>query len=408
VSGNAPREPLASWDFTAACWLDASGMSSDLFGQSEPFSGRWPTSGMTRSGRSYPLPMSGHRIAASGFSSSPGLLPTPQTEYDGRSQEAWEAAKRKAAERHQAGEYAKGTGAPGMMDLQRAVHLLPTPTAHDDGKSPEAHMAMKAQMPGGERKTITSLSVLARNEMRQADALLKTPTAQLAVNGGSQHPDKRREGGHGPTLADQVEHELLPTPRATDGTKWGPGQTSTGGPALPSAVTGLLPTPRASDTGTPGRRASDGFRPPLSQVLLPTPLSADGGLNRGSSAGYGLRNVSREIARGDRLLPTPMAADGDRQSLTMPRGNPTLAGALLPTPRCADGMVASNMQSNRDRLEGGARRRGTLEEEISLMPGESDGDLTARQSPGGKPSSDGQHQGQLSLDGLEKDFLPDS
>jgi hypothetical protein len=32
------------------------------------------------------------------------------------------------------------------------------------------------------------------------------------VNGGSQHPDKRRDGGHGPTLADQVEHELLPTP----------------------------------------------------------------------------------------------------------------------------------------------------------------------------------------------------
>ncbi|GHF33038.1 hypothetical protein GCM10010218_12650 [Streptomyces mashuensis] len=39
--------------------------------------------------------------------------------------------------------------------------------------------------------------------------LLKTPTAQLAVNGGSQHPDKRREGGHGPTLADEVEH-LVP------------------------------------------------------------------------------------------------------------------------------------------------------------------------------------------------------
>jgi DNA (cytosine-5)-methyltransferase 1 len=50
-------------------------------------------------------------------------------------------------------------------------------------------------------------------------ALLKTPTAQLAVNGGSQHPDKRRAGGHGPTLADQVEHELalLPTPVSTLG-----------------------------------------------------------------------------------------------------------------------------------------------------------------------------------------------
>ena len=39
--------------------------------------------------------------------------------------------------------------------------------------------------------------------------LFKTPTSQLAVNGGSQHPEKRKEGGHGPTLADEVEH-LLP------------------------------------------------------------------------------------------------------------------------------------------------------------------------------------------------------
>jgi DNA (cytosine-5)-methyltransferase 1 len=45
--------------------------------------------------------------------------------------------------------------------------------------------------------------------------LFKTPTAQLGINGGSQHPSKRRGGGHGPTLADEVEH-LLPTPQAHD------------------------------------------------------------------------------------------------------------------------------------------------------------------------------------------------
>lgn len=51
---------------------------------------------------------------------------------------------------------------------------------------------------------------------RDADlTLLRTPTAQLAINGGSQHPDKRRAGGHGPTLADEVEH-LLPTPAVND------------------------------------------------------------------------------------------------------------------------------------------------------------------------------------------------
>lgn len=47
-----------------------------------------------------------------------------------------------------------------------------------------------------------------------SSSLLKTPTQQLGVNGGSQHPDKRKAGGHGPTLADEVEHLLLPTPAA--------------------------------------------------------------------------------------------------------------------------------------------------------------------------------------------------
>ena len=73
--------------------------------------------------------------------------------------------------------------------------------------------------------------------------LLRTPTAQLAVNGGSQHPDKRKDGGHGPTLADEVEH-LLPTR--------GPNQRgSSGDLMLPSAVmpANLLPTPAVNDMG---------------------------------------------------------------------------------------------------------------------------------------------------------------
>ncbi len=43
--------------------------------------------------------------------------------------------------------------------------------------------------------------------------LLKTPTSNLATNGGSQHPSKRKQGGHGPNLADEVEW-LLPTSAA--------------------------------------------------------------------------------------------------------------------------------------------------------------------------------------------------
>lgn len=92
----------------------------------------------------------------------------------------------------------------------------------------------------------------------QVDMLLKTPTSQLAVNGGSQHPDRRKAGGHGPTLADEVEH-LLPTPRASDGPKGGPNQRgSSGDLMLPSAVMQLMPTPTASDwTGSGGSTPSN-------------------------------------------------------------------------------------------------------------------------------------------------------
>lgn len=82
-------------------------------------------------------------------------------------------------------------------------------------------------------------------------ALLKTPTAQLAVNGGSQHPDKRKAGGHGPTLADEVEH-LLPTPTASLGED--PGQRRPGDLNLRTWARGtaLLPTPTAMDSKASG------------------------------------------------------------------------------------------------------------------------------------------------------------
>ncbi len=99
--------------------------------------------------------------------------------------------------------------------------------------------------------------------------LLLTPTSNLGTIGGSQHPDLRKAGGHGPNLSDLVEH-LLPTPRASDGTKGGPNQRgSRGDLTMSSAAAKMLSAPRAGDTGTPGRRGGEGVRPPLSQVVLP-------------------------------------------------------------------------------------------------------------------------------------------
>ena len=40
-------------------------------------------------------------------------------------------------------------------------------------------------------------------------SLLATPQANLGSCGGSQPPEKRREGGHSVSLADQIEH-LVP------------------------------------------------------------------------------------------------------------------------------------------------------------------------------------------------------
>jgi hypothetical protein len=120
-------------------------------------------------------------------------------------------------------------------------------------------------------------------------ALLKTPTVQLAVNGGSQHPDKRRAGGHGPTLADEVEH-LLPTPQSSDwkGSAQTQGRTRNmrgkrhprglGDMDLTEAVA-LLPTPRASQRGN-WQNAPAKHGKTLQEVLTgdDTPLrSAPGG-----------------------------------------------------------------------------------------------------------------------------------
>ncbi len=64
------------------------------------------------------------------------------------------------------------------------------------------------------------------------------------------------------------------------------------------------------------------------------------GTERLTVAGGGDPVVARldgeAAGRGVDLLPTPVRSDGDRASHTFGRGNPTLLGALLPTPRTSD------------------------------------------------------------------------
>jgi hypothetical protein len=118
-----------------------------------------------------------------------------------------------------------------------ASGLLPTPVARDDGKTPEAHMAMKRRMPGGERKTITSLSVLARNGFRQANGeqVWPTPTANR-WDGLQSHGVNAISGSLNPTWVEwlmgfplgwtDLEHSGTPSsPRSQSGSD---GESSSG------------------------------------------------------------------------------------------------------------------------------------------------------------------------------------
>jgi len=124
--------------------------------------------------------------------------------------------------------YALPTWEP-ATDAFESLSLLLTPVAAE-GLKPSNTMGVARRQTTGQAfltNQIVTLCGLDPSEATTAKpaaltadsfALLKTPTSQLAVNGGSQHPDKRKAGGHGPTLADEVEH-LLPTPQAHDAQK---------------------------------------------------------------------------------------------------------------------------------------------------------------------------------------------
>ena len=225
--------------------------------------------------------------------------------------------------------------------------LLPTPEA-SDATGGRVASELGGQRPSGSKRAVTIGTAVAH--------LLKTPTAQLAVNGGSQHPDKRRAGGHGPTLADQVEHSLLPTPQAHDAVK---GKTPEQIAAMRArsgagvwnlnevAETALLPTPHG--------QGEDGHGHELSMVVRAT---------------SGLSRTDRTVRRMGK------------------------AGALLPTPQ-AGLAAAGNTSRSGDRKD--EPLLGAIAKHASL------GDLTSQPSNDGSEPSGVLHQGQLSLDGLESD-----
>ncbi|MFF2039360.1 DNA (cytosine-5-)-methyltransferase [Kitasatospora sp. NPDC058170] len=86
-----------------------------------------------------------------------------------------------------------------------SLPLLPTPTASDGTRGPDF---AKADRPGAGGDDLTT-TVARLFDKDRAHKLFKTPTANLSSNGAPQHPDKRKAGGHGPNLDDEVSF-LLP------------------------------------------------------------------------------------------------------------------------------------------------------------------------------------------------------
>lgn len=155
------------------------------------------------------------------------------------------------------------------MTRNGLAYELPMPAHHTDGIEYSSLPTPRATRGGSGTETMYRLGAERTDENRtQGQVLPKTPTSQLAINGGSQHPTKRKAGGHGPTLADEVEH-LLPTPAAMN----------------PNDGESLNTWEARRQRILAQKKNGNGFGTPLAIAvqLLPTPTTQDAANNGGAS-----------------------------------------------------------------------------------------------------------------------------
>lgn len=135
----------------------------------------------------------------------------------------------------------------------------------------------------------TSVPLMADSESSSSPGLLGTPRNSAGMK-SPLRPGVTAETNTRSRMEDQLAAMLLPTPRATDGTKGGPNQRgSSGDLMLPSAVQ-LLPTPQVADgmgghLTRSGARSTELLLPGVAQsigALLPTPHPASVRTSRGA------------------------------------------------------------------------------------------------------------------------------
>jgi hypothetical protein len=294
--GSSRRRLTVDWNSTLKLWTKRPEQDG-FFELLEPFSETWPASGSMRNGRAWARTRSALPTADAASSSTPGrLLPTPRPQTKGGCSAVENPPNRqggpnlataiallptpRTSDTNGIGEH--GTGG---MDLRTAISLLPTPRARDGkGKGYE-------------------------DQLPNVVALLPTPmvgdaTGTRNATAGRTNPDSQHHPGW--TLSDVVfAGKLMPTPRATDGTKGGPNQRgSKGDLMLPSVAAQLLPTPRATRGGS------------ATETMY----------------SLGAERTDESRPQGEVLLPTPTASDSERTSSSYGRGNPTLTGAITNPP----------------------------------------------------------------------------
>jgi hypothetical protein len=179
---------------------------------------------------------------------------------------------------------------PGSAPHGQPEVLLPTPTAvaYGSNKSPSAGAARRPGL------------------HQLAGQLLPTPTvADSRCSANATAGRGTPLVGHaGRTLTDAAR--LLPTPRATDGTKGCPGQRGSHGDlTLPAAAVRvrMLPTPRASDARGPGGHGDGGadLRSAIAELPELLPL---GTLDEARWGGYAAAVARWELLLG-RSVPQP-------------------------------------------------------------------------------------------------------
>lgn len=179
--------------------------------------------------------------------------------------------------------------------------LLPTPTASEGEK-------------GGPNQAYGSGGATLSGTVPH---LLPTPDAYSGSRGGSQHPEKRRDGGHTVSLADVAEFTLLPTPVAQ-----------------PSGN-----TPEEHLRKKPGREvvtdlailAENGLIESGGR-LMPTPRASRGGSATETMYGLGTERVDDARTQGQAmLLPTPNVAmaEGGQTSRSGDRKAELLLGGIV-------------------------------------------------------------------------------